>query len=465
LQVCSKSEHNLEEMKRPATPPTVEELKQTIRLSEPILAAGHQVGGLQTGQEYRHWDTLRHHRPFPTGIRSSEELWFGVCFARLLVSQPLPLRGTNGETSRFSRAAAIEAACHRIDRHAGFQAAASVVSGMSSKYVIRTLFEESLESSILEGAVSTRVRAKELVTAQSRPRNTSEKMILNNFLAMQEIVAWKDQPITFERICSLQAIITEGTLEDDIRPGSIQVPGEQRVFVWDSGDGTMLHQPPPAEELPRRLDGLVAFANGQDRSGLIGFIHPILRAIICHFWLAYDHPFADGNGRTARALFYWLMLKNEYSLFEYLTISRVIRQARSKYERAFLFCETDGLDLTYFILHQLDVIEKAIRELNIHIETKKSEVRSTENLLLPGGPFNHRQAGVLRKALHHPDTRFTIAEHQASWQVSNPTARTDLLGLLDLGLFRQIGKQRQLVFGSVPALNERIENIRSSAEN
>jgi hypothetical protein len=42
------------------------------------------------------------------------------------------------------------------------------------------------------------------------------------------------------------------------------------------------------------------------------FIHPVMRAITLHFWLAYDHPFCDGNGRTARALFYWSMLKQGY---------------------------------------------------------------------------------------------------------------------------------------------------------
>ena len=57
------------------------------------------------------------------------------------------------------------------------------------------------------------------------------------------------------------------------------------------------------------------------------FIHPVMRAITLHFWLAYDHPFCDGNGRTARALFYWSMLKQGYWLFEFISISSVINQA------------------------------------------------------------------------------------------------------------------------------------------
>ena len=55
-----------------------------------------------------------------------------------------------------------------------------------------------------------------------------------------------------------------------------------------------------------------------------GFIHPMIRSIILHFWLAYDHPFVDGNGRTARALFYWSMLRHGYWLFEFISISQII---------------------------------------------------------------------------------------------------------------------------------------------
>lgn len=45
--------------------------------------------------------------------------------------------------------------------------------------------------------------------------------------------------------------------------------------------------------------------------------------------IAYMHPFVDGNGRTARALFYWYMLKSGYWLTEYLSISRVIAKSKS----------------------------------------------------------------------------------------------------------------------------------------
>ena len=55
-----------------------------------------------------------------------------------------------------------------------------------------------------------------------------------------------------------------------------------------------------------------------------GDVGIVVRAILVHFWLAYDHPFVDGNGRTARALFYWVMAREGYWLCEYVSISRIL---------------------------------------------------------------------------------------------------------------------------------------------
>ena len=66
-----------------------------------------------------------------------------------------------------------------------------------------------------------------------------------------------------------------------------------------------------------------------------GFLHPVIRSILLHFWVAYDHPFVDGNGRNARALFYWSMLRHGFWLAEFFSISHEILKAPRKYYRAF----------------------------------------------------------------------------------------------------------------------------------
>jgi len=96
---------------------------------------------------------------------------------------------------------------------------------------------------------------------------------------------------------------------------------------------------------------------------------------------AYDHPFEDGNGRTARALFYWSMLRHGYRLTEFLSISSLLNRAPGRYGRAFLYTETDGLDAAYFVLNQLRIILRAIDELHAYLARKVREVRETERLL------------------------------------------------------------------------------------
>jgi Fic family protein len=55
------------------------------------------------------------------------------------------------------------------------------------------------------------------------------------------------------------------------------------------------------------------------------FIHPVVRAIILHFMIGCGHLFVDGNGRTARALFYWSVLHQKYRLMEFISISCIGR--------------------------------------------------------------------------------------------------------------------------------------------
>jgi len=97
--------------------------------------------------------------------------------------------------------------------------------------------------------------------------------------------------------------------------------------------------------------------------------------------VGYDHPFADGNGRTARALFYWSMARSGYWLMEYTSISHILRKAPAKYMRAYLHTESDKNGTTYFVLHQLQTIRHAITALHDYVDRKVREQRETQQLL------------------------------------------------------------------------------------
>lgn len=378
-----------------------------------------------------------------------------VKWARQGQLRRLPLIAADGRPFRYSLPDEVLQLLHVIDQRASGEIVLSETvtdAGTRRRYLVDSLMEEAIASSQIEGASTTRKVAKEMLRTGRRPRDTSEQMILNNYRAVMRIADMKSAPLTPDRVLELHRILTEGTLEDPRAAGRLQQPGEERVAVIDPADNTVLHVPPPAEQLPERLDRLCGFANGVS-SGQ--FVHPVIRAVVVHLWLAYDHPFEDGNGRTARALFYWVMASHGYWLTEYISISRLLHAARAKYRRTFLLTETDDLDATYFILYQLGVIVRAIDELHAHLRSKMAELRQTEELL-SRSDLNHRQVALLGYALRHPDADFTYESHARSHRVVRQSARRDILELVEKGFLapRRVG--RAMHFKPTPSLAERV---------
>lgn len=276
-------------------------------------------------------------------------------------------------------------------------------------------------------------------------------MIVNNYRAMLGLSEYRDQPMTVEAVNRLQRMLTEGTLRDPDAAGRVQRPGEERVRVVAS-DGTIVHVPPPAEQLEERLASMCAFANEGPASP---FVHPVVRAIVLHLWLAYDHPYEDGNGRTARALFYWSMLRSRYWIVEFLSISRVILRTPAPYYRAFQYTERDGFDATYFVLHQLRVIRQAIEDVQAYLRAKQAELGRASRLLR-GTDLNHRQIALLSHAMRHPDAEYSFRSHQSSHRIAFQTARLDLLDLEERGYLVRTKRGRAFYFLPVADLDRPI---------
>jgi Fic family protein len=281
-------------------------------------------------------------------------------------------------------------------------------------------------------------------------------MILNNYRALQFMRSGIGDRLTPESVLELQRILTDGTLDNPDAAGRLQRPDEERVAVFDRIDGELLHRPPPAEQLTDRLRLMCEFANENGDSER--FIHPVLRGLLLHFWLAYDHPFEDGNGRTARALFYWYMRTRGYWLVEYLSISRILRKAPGQYTRAFLLTETDEGDTTYFLLYQLHVIERAVEELHTYLRRKITEIQTVERLLKGSTDFNHRQLALLSDALRNHDRVYSYLGHSKSHQITHETARNDLSDLFEKGLLERRAAGRRHLFSAPPDLSARLQD-------
>ena len=439
-------------MKRPQSPPELGPLLQQVTSGDPLLLADVFLKGRPVDRKgrYLHWDEVRHRTP-PDGL-TLEQWWLGIAVSRQAIARPLPPVDRDGNHFRFSNVDRIQEMVHRIDQYASGQILADerIPDPRSSeRYLVSSLIEEAITSSQLEGASTTRRVAKELLRSGRPARDRGEQMIVNNFVAMQaaERLARSGTALTTEGVLRLHRIVTDGTLDNSTDAGRLQTPDEDRIAVSAPEGDTILHWPPHAGELPDRMARLCEFANEESGEG---FIHPVVRAIVLHFWLAYDHPFVDGNGRTARALFYWSMLRSGYWLAQYISISSILRKAPAQYARAYLHTETDDNDLTYFIIYQLGVIERAVESLRKYLVRKVREVRELEALLHDSSRLNHRQLALLSRAIRDPAQQFTIKSHQRSQRVAYQSARTDLLRLEELGLLTRTLSGREFVFTPRP---------------
>lgn len=401
----------------------------------PILEKLQSDGILKNIQDdYLYWDKIK----YITKDYTPEEVWNAVKFQRWLKNNTIKFGKYNfyyGITDNMMRA------LHLFDMHLGGISDTNIGISESdkAKFINSSMMEEAISSSQMEGANTTRKKAKEMIQKEQKPKNKSEQMIMNNFITMKHIVQQKNENFTPENILHIHKLISNKTLNDQEDEGRYRDNDE--VFVVDHISREVVHIPPLKNELDELIQDLCNFCNKDSDS----YIHPIIKGSIIHFMIGWIHPFTDGNGRAARALFYWYMLKNGYWLTEYLSISRIIKDTKNQYEKAYLYTEIDGNDLNYFITYHLKTMEKALDALKVYILRKQKEVFQASTFMrIPN--VNDRMAQILKIIHDDPERVLNTKEIESRFNISNFTARSDLKMLVELGFLEiiQVNKKKQI---------------------
>lgn len=403
----------------------------------------------RANRDYLYWDRFKQ-LPMPESV-SPENAWHLLKILRSIDRKPTPVVDTHGHAFTYMLTEEIQRCMHLIDRDAGGRitsADAGIPEYAQQRYLVSSLMEEAIASSQIEGASTTRRVAKDMLRTGRKPRDRAERMILNNYRTIAMLREHPEEPFSPELIIRIQASLTEGTLADVADVGRLRTDDE--VLVHDNATGAVLHVPPPAHSIPDELERLCTWANDDGPE----FEHPVLRACVLHFWLAYLHPFADGNGRTARALFYLYLLRHGYRLLEFVPISRVILRRRGQYDRSYLYAETDDADITYFLVFHLHAVETALKELWEYIDRRARRDRELAGAVSKDATLNYRQRALLSRAIADRTTEFTVESHRASHNVSYPTARADLLELRDRGYLTMRTEGRAFVFTPADDLSD-----------
>lgn len=400
-------------------------------------------------KDYLYWDKAKYYKPKNT---DDADFWNAIKISRIGELIPFGKR-----LFKFKITTHMQKFLHEFDMNFGGTLLTSDTISEKKKqyYLLSSLMEEAIASSQMEGANTTRKVAKDMLRKQAKPKNIDQQMIVNNYNTIRFLVEQKDKNFSPELLLEIHKMISENTLENHEDEGKFRT--SDNIVVMDSLKGEIAHTPPSYTEINTYIDDLCNFANNDEK-----YIHPIVKAIIIHFIISYLHPFVDGNGRTARSLFYWYMLKKGYWLTEFLSISRIIYRSKNRYEKAFLYVENDELDLGYFINYNLNVLQQSFNELKIYLNKKTNEEKSLFDFKFIKG-INERQAQIIKMCIEKPSTIFIAKELETTFNVSVKTIRNDLIGLVQLGILDSLAiNQRLTGYTRVQNLEEKLNHFRGN---
>lgn len=160
----------------------------------------------------------------------------------------------------------------------------------------------SILSARIEGNRTSLVDAIQASKADGGSRDDGAQEIVNILEAIEFIDEHAPTaPLTHAAVRELHRIVTAG-----LRREGDQTPGAYRLgFVSISGSK---HQPPAPTDVLDHMTQVVDFANDQVPSH-----KQLLQVALAHHAFLWVHPFGNGNGRVARLLSYWMLVRLGFS--------------------------------------------------------------------------------------------------------------------------------------------------------
>ena len=438
-------------LKKPPKRTTIQTAVAQIQADAPEHAGDYLDYALPTDDQGRYWPYDEFYYRVESGI-NPELAWQLLRAARAQQSSSLGLPLAGSPQGSLFLTATIQKAMSQVDRQATHSALELMTTRIGEARHMEYLFadlteDEAISSSQLEGAATTTLVAKEILKKKRKARSMDERMIVSNFQMMRFAWQVREEPLTPALICQLHTEGVSGIDNAKYLPGTLRQTDD---VVVEGPDGEVAYQPPASEGLPERLQQLCDWINScHDDVEASHFIHPLIKAICLHFAIGFEHPFHDGNGRVARALFYWFMFKSGYGALRYIAVSTLLKQASSRYAKSYLYAETDELDLTYFVDYQCNVLMRAMREFRQAYEKAVTDVEDFNQFMVESGlvkQLSDKQMIVFQVAQAGYASEFTANNVKENLGCSYNTAASLLNGLVALQLFKKTKVGRVWVY-------------------
>ena len=174
-------------------------------------------------------------------------------------------------------------------------------------------------------------------------------------------------PIQVSDILEMHRLLTEGSDDRNNVPGRLRTHG----VVVGARDLGGVHRCAPHEDVPRLMDQFVEFVASRE----VGAQHPVVRALLAHFFLVTIHPFGDGNGRVSRLVEAGILFQGAYNVHGFYGLSNYFYRHRDEYISLLQKSrDSQPFDLSEFTAFGIEGFRSELKGINNFIKTRMNRV-------------------------------------------------------------------------------------------
>lgn len=298
-------------------------------------------------------------------------------------------------------------------------------TSQSSAYGTKALEEEIVATSSIESIDFNRDSVRNIMKGLA-PKDEEENRIFGLKQGF-EFISHKENKITEENIYKLYMMAIGNYLDDESKPKQGNFYRHDTVYVMSD---RVEHSGIDHKKLPEYMKSFIEFANESDN------INDLLKATMLHFYIAYLHPYFDGNGRMARLIQMWFLIQKGYESTLFVPFSSYVEKSRRKYYDAYTLVEENYklsgvIDITPFLIYfTQNVYEKMTGD------TVKVNTLEKYNSALSSGEITEKESRLWQFVLsNYAGDTFTTKQLEKDFgDVAFATVRTFVLKFTNLGL-------------------------------
>lgn len=318
-----------------------------------------------------------------------------------------------------------------IENHAAVNQSAVklLLQSQDQHYGFKAAEDEIVATSAIESIDFSRDSVRKILKGMA-PKDEQENRIMGLKSGL-EFIADTANKITEENLYKLYMMTVGNFLTGDDRLKKAKLYRHDTVYVVSD---RVEHSGLDYKKVPQFMKSLIAFANAEDD------INDLIKAAIIHFYIAFVHPYFDGNGRIARLVHLWFLIQKGYQSALFIPFSSWIEKSRKAYYDAYTTIEENKkisgkIDVTPFILYFINNVYNKMNEASTTIETL-----SVYDDAVKGGKITEKETKLWKFVLSFYGTEeFSTKRIEKDFgDAAYATIRGFVLKFEDLGLISSV---------------------------